>query len=167
MPFGALLNLGTSYTGRDDAIAADLPLLFCAATFCFYVPIMREIFLRWGVVDASRPFLSNHLANGHSVAVFPGGAAEARAACATGARCGAAARPPDGCADRSADLVLSCRRGFIELALEHGAHLVPIYTFGEVRSLGVKPTDVLGVGNLMKRLLGIWIPLVGIWMPCR
>ena len=57
--------------------------------------------------------------------------------------------------------------GLIEDPRTPCRHLVPVYTFGEVRSLGVKPTDVLGVGNLMKRLLGIWIPLVGIWVPCR
>ena len=133
--------MGTSYTGRDGAISPSVPLLFCAATFCFYVPFMREIFLTWGVVDASRHLLSAHLAAGHSIAVFPGGAAEARFA-----------RPG------SAELTLAKRRGFIELALEAGAHLVPVYTFGEAAAMGVEPRDVLGFADLMRALIGIWMP---------
>ena len=85
-------------------------------------------------------------AQGHSIGIFLGGASEA--ALATG---------PD-----SAALILAKRRGFVELALEHGASLVPVYTFGDTVSLHMEPWDVLGVGhvfsNACKRLTGIYMP---------
>ena len=34
------------------------------ASFCFYIPLMREAFLAFGVVDASKPFLSRFLEQG-------------------------------------------------------------------------------------------------------
>lgn len=94
------------------------------------------------------PFLL--LAQGHSIGIFIGGASEA-----------ALATCPD-----SAELILTKRRGFVELALEHGASLVPVYTFGDTVSLHVEPWDVLGVGSVFskacKRLTGIYMPS-GMW----
>jgi 2-acylglycerol O-acyltransferase 2 len=147
-PLGLLLNLGTSYTGRDSIIPTEMPLLFCAASFCFYVPAMREIFLRWGVVDASRHLIRAHLSRGYSIAVFPGGAAEAQYA-----------------APGKAELVLKKRRGFVELALERGASLVPVYTFGDTACLSAVPWNLFGFAEMAKGLTGIWMP-PAFW-PCR
>ena len=33
-------------------------LMVAVASFCFYVPFMREIFLRFGMIDAAWPVLS-------------------------------------------------------------------------------------------------------------
>ena len=66
------------------------------------------------MVDASRPVLGAQLGRGGSVALWPGGASEA-----------AYGGP------HRAELVLLRRRGFLELALEHGAALLPVYTFGD------------------------------------
>ena len=67
-----------------------------------------------GFVDASRASLAALLASGRSAVVVVGGAAEALIS-----------------APGTSDLVLRRRRGFIRLALETGAALVPCYTFGE------------------------------------
>ena len=58
----------------------------------------------------------------------------------------------------TADLILAKRRGFVSLALEHGASLVPVYTFGDTASLHLEPWDVLRIGDAAKRITGIWMP---------
>lgn len=141
-PLGLLLNLGTNYSGADAVYPGIRAQLFGAASFCFYVPIMRELFLLFGVVDASRPILSEYMSRGHSIAVFVGGAREAALA-----------------QKGAADLVIACRRGFCELALEHGAALVPVYTFGENEVLSLIPWDPLGTAEYFKHVIGVWVPL--------
>lgn len=109
---------------------------------------MREIFLHFGMIDAAWPVVSAALARGNNIVVLPGGAAEAAYA-----------------APGRADLVLSCHRGFIELALEHGAALVPVYTFGD-NDLGLRACHhpLLGLADLFKAVTGIWLPRV---LPAR
>ena len=49
-----------------------------------------------------------------------------------------------------ASLVLRCHKGFGELAIEHGLHLVPVYTFGD-NDLGLKADEgnkAANVGSL-------------------
>jgi hypothetical protein len=50
-----------------------------AATFCFYVPIYRDMLMYGGVVDAARYSAHRVLQRGHSLALVPGGG-EAEAA---------------------------------------------------------------------------------------
>ena len=57
-PLGLLMNMGTDFTGCPGAHGGLRAQLYAAATFCFYIPCMREVFLHWGVVDASRPVLN-------------------------------------------------------------------------------------------------------------
>lgn len=51
-----------------------------AATFCFYIPIYRDILLWGGVVDAARYSAQNILKSGYSLALVPGGG-ECRCTC--------------------------------------------------------------------------------------
>merc|ERR1711935_797420 len=48
-----------------------------AATFCFYIPIYRDILMLGGVVDAARYSANYILSQGYSIALVPGGATEA------------------------------------------------------------------------------------------
>lgn len=77
-------------------------------------PIWREVLMAMGFVNAARPSLDYCLEHGMSVALVPGGAIESLYA-----------RPGH------ADLVLEKRKGFIKLAMAHGAPLVPCWIFGE------------------------------------
>lgn len=94
--------------------AIGIPYRFLTVTFNFLVPIWREILLGMGFVSASKESAVSCLKKGLSVAVVVGGALESLDA-----------KPG------TADLTLARRKGFIKLALEQGANLVPVYNFGE------------------------------------
>jgi len=84
-----------------------------AASILFKIPLMREGLLWTGVVDASRFNASKALQSGSSLAVIVGGSAE--------------------CLESQPNtdiLILKKRKGFIRLALENGADLVPVYGYG-------------------------------------
>ncbi|KAG8345682.1 putative Diacylglycerol acyltransferase [Trypanosoma vivax] len=82
----------------------------------FFVPFWRELILLGGCGDASADCIRSTLSAGpgESVALVVGGANESLQA-----------RPSTN------DLTLLGRKGFIKIALEQGAPLVPVYGFGE------------------------------------
>eukprot|EP00455_Lapot_gusevi_P053639 TRINITY_DN841_c0_g1_i2.p1 TRINITY_DN841_c0_g1~~TRINITY_DN841_c0_g1_i2.p1 ORF type:complete len:350 (+),score=47.74 TRINITY_DN841_c0_g1_i2:98-1147(+) len=80
----------------------------------FRIPFWRDLVLAGGLVSADRSSCRYLLENGISVCVVVGGAAEALDS-----------RPGTN------DLTLGRRLGFARLALEHGASLIPVFTFGE------------------------------------
>lgn len=112
---GCFLNFLTTATGLDELFPG---LDFRGATleFNFRVPIFRELLLRLGAIAVSAKSIRNMLGRGpgSAVIIVPGGAAEA-----LDARPGAH------------ELTLKRRNGFFRIALQHGAHLVPVYSFGE------------------------------------
>lgn len=79
-----------------------------------YIPLIREVFLWSGCIDASRPVAEKNLIKGHSLFVFPGGEKEQIET------------------QRGQDYIyIKHRKGFVRLALEQGAHLVPCFCFGD------------------------------------
>lgn len=113
----------------------------------FNVPFWRELILRLGVISVSAPSLKYVLNQGpgNAVIVVPGGAAEALDA-----------RPG------THSLTLNRRQGFFRIALEHGASLVPIYSFGENDLYEQVPNDegtvIRKVQNLLLKYLGFATP---------
>ena len=85
-----------------------------AATILFTLPVVRELFLTMGYVDARRSVASQVLATGRrSIFVCTGG--EQESLTTTVGR----------------DIVvLQGRKGFVRLALSHGAQLVPVFAAG-------------------------------------
>lgn len=83
-------------------------------TASFKIPFWRDLVLACGGISASRHSVDYCLRSGKSVVIVVGGALEALDA-----------RPG------SVDLTLRRRRGFVRMALKRGAHLVPVYSFGE------------------------------------
>merc|ERR1711998_353659 len=81
------------------------------------IPVLREICLALGCVDAGRKTASLCLDNGCSLSVVPGGEREQL-------------MTQRGPVER---LVLKERRGFVRLALSRGVPLVPVYCFGEAQ----------------------------------
>ena len=83
------------------------------ATVMFKLPLDRELFLCMGYIDASRSIASKALKEGRSLFVCTGGEEEAMLT------------------EMGKDVVvLQKRKGFIRLALSHGASLVPVYGVG-------------------------------------
>ena len=158
-PFGVqyVVGLGYEATARDLAMphAAyydERRMMVAVASFCFYLPGMRELFLHFGMIDCNWPHLSDAISRGNNLVVLPGGAAEAAYT-----------------APGQASLVLKCHRGFVELALEQGLLLVPCYTFGDndlgLRSWACDDVPVVGMlGRYFKQTTGILLPLL---LPAR
>jgi hypothetical protein len=87
----------------------------------FLIPFWREFLLSMGLIDVSADSCKYLLDRNISVAIVVGGAAEA-----LDARPGAN------------DLTLGRRLGFVRIAMENGAKLLPVFSFGE--NDGIFPT---------------------------
>ncbi|KAH8116371.1 diacylglycerol-acyltransferase, partial [Phellopilus nigrolimitatus] len=112
---GALATFATEATGFSMAFPGIRPHLLTLGTN-FRVPLYRDILLALGVCSVSRASCANILreGNGSAICIVVGGAAESLSA-----------HPG------TADLTLRRRLGFIKLAIQYGADLVPVFSFGE------------------------------------
>ncbi|XP_070480195.1 2-acylglycerol O-acyltransferase 2 isoform X4 [Equus przewalskii] len=113
---GAFVNLCTESTGFSSLFPGIRPHLIMLP-FWFRVPFFREYLMMGGLVTSDKESIAhilNRKGGGNLAAIIIGGAQEA-----LNARPGAYT------------LLLRNRKGFIKLALLHGAALVPMFSFGE------------------------------------
>ncbi|XP_041482471.1 2-acylglycerol O-acyltransferase 2-A-like [Lytechinus variegatus] len=116
MSMGAFVSFGTEACGFSEKFPAMRPLLLTLGGW-FNFPLARDYIMSAGMCDCSRESLDYLLSDsgkGNAVVLVVGGAIESLEAHPHAHR-----------------LYLNRRRGFIVKAMEHGAHLVPIYSFGE------------------------------------
>jgi len=102
----------------DGMLYAALPgrqVFTLSASVLFSLPLVRELCLWTRCIDASKPVAARALKRGRSLMVIPGGEAE-QMRTQTGVE----------------EVFLSKRVGFVKLAMQHGAALVPCYAFGVV-----------------------------------
>ena len=102
-------------SGSKATAASPHPLTGLAASIMFKIPVVREFFLAFGYIDASRKVADSALASGRSIFVVTGGEEESMYSNKTAS------------GGKEDILVLKNRKGFVRLALRHGAALVPIY----------------------------------------
>ncbi|GAB4817360.1 hypothetical protein N2152v2_004406 [Parachlorella kessleri] len=114
MPAAAWLTFGTNATGFSKAFPGIVPVRMLTLGFNFRIPILREYLLLHGVCDVSRWSCINLLRSGTSIAIAIGGGSESLY-----------------CAPGTHEIILKRRKGFIKVALQTGASLVPVYSFGE------------------------------------
>lgn len=112
---GCFMQFAFDATGAN-AMFPGLRFHCATLSFNFLVPFFREVLLSLGVIEVSAHSIKTALRSGPGAAVVivPGGASEALDA-----------RPGTN------DLTLNKRNGFFRIALQHGAKLVPVYSFGE------------------------------------
>ncbi|XP_063793171.1 diacylglycerol O-acyltransferase 2-like isoform X2 [Pseudophryne corroboree] len=113
---GAFCNFVTESTGFSQKFPGIRPHL-TTLTGNFRLPILREYMMSGGLCPVNRKSIGYALSQkgrGNAVVIVVGGAAESLS-----------------CQPGVTNLILSNRRGFVRLALEHGADLVPSYSFGE------------------------------------
>jgi hypothetical protein len=112
---GALATFATEATGFSAAFPGIKPHLLTLASN-FHMPLYRDIILAMGICSVSKRSCSNILKSGpgSAITIVVGGAAESLSA-----------HPG------TADLTLRKRLGFIKVAIQHGADLVPVFSFGE------------------------------------
>ncbi|KAL4451792.1 hypothetical protein ABPG75_007454 [Micractinium tetrahymenae] len=87
-----------------------------ASSAAFWEPVMRNMWWWWGVRPVSRECFATQLKKGRSVALCPGGVQECLF------------MQPGG-----EVVYLKKRKGFVRMALQHGAALVPCFAFGQSR----------------------------------
>ena len=110
----------------------------------FWFPLLRDFYLAFGSVLASRSTLLHQLRDlRNSIVILPGGVEEQLLLCPPGVE----------------QIVLSKRKGFVKLALETGSNLVPVYFFGERQAYKLNDGPALAVSRLLKKLFGLGIPL--------
>ena len=111
------------------------------ASFCFYIPLLRDLFLFVGAIDCSKPIIEKFIKNNYSIALFVGGAEEAKFS-------------------NYGNTILICksRKGFLKLAFENNLTLLPIYTFGNNNLYKSYNKDLYNIFYYFKRITGIWFP---------
>ncbi|EAW50203.1 monoacylglycerol O-acyltransferase 3, isoform CRA_a [Homo sapiens] len=113
---GFLCNFSTESNGFSQLFPGLRPWLAVLAGL-FYLPVYRDYIMSFGLCPVSRQSLDFILSQpqlGQAVVIMVGGAHEALYSV-----------PGEHC------LTLQKRKGFVRLALRHGASLVPVYSFGE------------------------------------
>ncbi|NXP81408.1 DGAT2 acyltransferase, partial [Ramphastos sulfuratus] len=113
---GAFCNFITGSTGFSEMFPGIQPFLATLAGN-FRLPIFREYLMSGGLCPVTRRaigYLLSQNGTGNAVAIVIGGAAESLS-----------------CRPGVTTLILKNRKGFVRMALRHGAHLVPSFSFGE------------------------------------
>ncbi|CAI4225195.1 unnamed protein product [Auanema sp. JU1783] len=143
----AFINFGTNGTGILESFP-NINFHLCTLVGQFWTPFRREWGLLHGMIDCSREsisYLINKGNKGKAVVLVVGGAEEALDA-----------HPGHNI------LTLNRRKGFIRLALQTGAHLVPCYSFGEndifEQADNPKGSKIRKVQTFLKDLLGFSPP---------
>uniref|UniRef100_A0A452RK00 Acyltransferase n=1 Tax=Ursus americanus TaxID=9643 RepID=A0A452RK00_URSAM len=138
---GAFVNLCTESTGFSSLFPGIRPHLMMLNLW-FWTPFFRDYIMSGG--DAAH--LLSRKEGGNLLAIVVGGAQEA-----LNARPGATT------------LLLRNRKGFVRLALMHGAALVPIFSFGENEifdQVENSPGSWLRrIQNRLQKVMGISLPL--------
>merc|ERR1719482_1396756 len=143
---GCFMNFAASVTGFPS-LFPGIDIRTATLGFNLRVPFFRELLLRLGVIAVSASSIKHMLSSGpgSAVVIVPGGAAEA-----LDARPGAH------------ELTLQKRNGFFRIALQQGAHLVPIYSFGEnelYEQMPNRPGSTLrSIQEFMLRFCGYSVP---------
>ncbi|KAE8584037.1 hypothetical protein XENTR_v10020799 [Xenopus tropicalis] len=112
----AFCNFSTESTGFSKKFPGIRPYLATLAGN-FRLPLLREYMMSGGLCPVNRKAISYVLSQsgcGNAVVIVVGGAAESLS-----------------CQPGITTVILSRRRGFVRLALEQGADLVPSFSFGE------------------------------------
>ncbi|KAF8634612.1 hypothetical protein AX15_000818 [Amanita polypyramis BW_CC] len=144
---GALATFATEATGFSEAFPGIKPHLLTLTTN-FKTPFYRDILMALGICSVSKESCSNILkaGPGSAITIVVGGAAESLSA-----------HPG------TADLTLRKRLGFIKLAIQNGADLVPVFSFGEndiyQQMANEKGTTIYALQRKFQTIFGFTLPL--------
>ncbi|KAI8471556.1 MAG: diacylglycerol acyltransferase-domain-containing protein [Monoraphidium minutum] len=130
-----------------------LPESLCGRTHglvssvCFKVPLVRQLYRWWGFRPITRASMRRLLARGRAVVLVPGGVQECLVMEHEGTEVA----------------FLRKRKGFIRVAMQCGADVVPVFAFGQTQTYGwLRPGPPLvseGAVKAMSRTIGM-VPLL-------
>lgn len=145
---GAFVNFCTEATGFQLLFPGLTPHLLMLPLW-FRVPFFRDYIMTGGLIPSdkdSAAYLLRQEGGGNAVVIAVGGAPEA-----LDARPGAFT------------VLIKNRKGFVKLAMEHGAPLVPVFSFGENELFdqvdNPKGTWLRWIQERMQKVMGIALPL--------
>ncbi|XP_040006748.1 2-acylglycerol O-acyltransferase 3b [Xiphias gladius] len=144
---GAFTCFCTDSCGFAEAFPGVRPSLAILAGL-FRIPLLREYIMSAGICPVSKPSLVHLLSKcgkGNAVVIVIGGAAESLAS-SPGVN----------------TVVVEQRKGFVKVALEFGADLVPVYSFGENE---IFKQVIFSEGSLCRRLQDLFKNIIG-FAPC-
>eukprot|EP00123_Amoebidium_parasiticum_P020522 comp51583_c0_seq1/m.47675 comp51583_c0_seq1/g.47675 ORF comp51583_c0_seq1/g.47675 comp51583_c0_seq1/m.47675 type:complete len:438 (-) comp51583_c0_seq1:312-1625(-) len=116
LSIGAITNFMSS-ASNVGGIFPEVTIHVATLVENFKIPILRELIMAMGAIAVSRKsleYLFSHPGHGQAALIVIGGASEALDA-----------RP------KTNNLTLNKRRGFVRLALQQGAGMVPVFCFNE------------------------------------
>ncbi|TKR72636.1 hypothetical protein L596_020053 [Steinernema carpocapsae] len=140
--------VGTEGAGFSKTFPGIIPSL-CTLNMNFLTPVMRLLITSLGYISVAKESIEYQLkrdTHGRAVVIVLGGAEEALDA-----------------HHDNFTLTLKSRKGFVKLALENGAHLVPVFSFGEndvytqirnergswIRTVQTKIKEILGFSPVL------------------
>tara|TARA_Y100000816_G_C25976899_1_gene509974 strand:+ start:47 stop:913 length:867 start_codon:yes stop_codon:yes gene_type:complete len=144
MPMGSIGCFGLPLCKN---IKNTIPLLLSnniyvgIASLCFYIPLLRDLFLFVGAIDCSKPIIEKFIKNNYSIALFVGGAEESKFS-----------------NYGNINIIVKSRRGFLKLAIDNNLTIVPIYTFGNNNIYKSYDYDFLNICYYFKKITGFWFP---------
>ncbi|KAJ8412547.1 hypothetical protein AAFF_G00128830 [Aldrovandia affinis] len=145
---GAFINFCTLSTGFHSLYPGLTPYLLMLPLW-FRAPFFRDYIMYAGLIPSDKDSASYMLCQprgGNVVVIAVGGAPEA-----LDARPGAYT------------LLLANKKGFVKLAMEHGASLVPVFSFGENEVFNQvdnsRGTWLRWIQERLQRMMGISLPL--------
>ncbi|XP_072428879.1 2-acylglycerol O-acyltransferase 1-like [Chiloscyllium punctatum] len=145
---GAFGNFGSEATGFQK-LFPGLTSYLCILPVWFKLPFYRDYIMCAGLVSCVKSSVSHVLSRkgGGNVAVIVIGGAEESLVARPGAL----------------TLKILNRKGFIKLAIKHGAHLVPIFSFGENELFNQvnnpKGSLLRRMQEILKKTAGFTLPL--------
>lgn len=141
---GAFCAIGTDGCNWSKLFPGITPRLLTIGT-CFSIPFYRQYALLTGCASVSRKSCVNLLNNNQSISIIVGGTRESLLS-----------KP------HTFDLILNCRRGIVRIALETGASLVPVLSFGENEIYNSVPQNkeslMYKMNEFIARSAGIALP---------
>ncbi|XP_027000014.2 2-acylglycerol O-acyltransferase 3b [Tachysurus fulvidraco] len=147
MSIGAVSCFITEHGGFAQAFPGIRPSLAMLAGL-FRIPLFRDYLMFSGILPVSKDSLKYMLSQsgvGNAMVIIVGGAEESLAS-SPGVN----------------TVVMKQRKGFVRLALENGADLVPVYSFGENELF---PQVLLSEGSVGRRLQALFKQVMG-FAPC-
>ncbi|XP_053561058.1 2-acylglycerol O-acyltransferase 2 [Bombina bombina] len=145
---GAFTNFCTEATGFQELFPGITPYLLMLPLW-FRAPFFRDYIMSGGLIPSdkdSASYLLKSKEGGNAIVIAVGGAPES-----LDARPGAFS------------ILLKNRKGFIRLAMQHGASLVPCFSFGENELFdqveNPKGTWLRAIQERLQKIMGVALPL--------